>query len=64
MSKDVGERTNEHAQHPEVVAKLTALLENYVAKGRSTPGAKQNNDLKVVRFLPEEARRQPAKPKK
>jgi|UniRef100_UPI003783DF2F arylsulfatase A len=47
MSKNVGERTNEYAQHPEIVAKLTALLENYVAKGRSTPGAKQQNDLPV-----------------
>jgi arylsulfatase A-like enzyme len=60
MSKDVGERTNEYAQHPEIVAKLTALLEKYVAEGRSTPGAKQNNDVKVVCFPQEEARRQPA----
>lgn len=50
MSKDVGERSNEYAQHPEIVAKLTALLEKYVADGRSTPGAKQNNDVKGVRF--------------
>lgn len=64
MSKDVGEHTNEYAQHPEIVAKLTALLNTYVADGRSRPGAKQNNDVKVVRFPQEEARRQPAKPKK
>ena len=44
MSKDVGERTNEYNQHPEIVARLTKLLEKYVADGRSTPGLAQKND--------------------
>jgi arylsulfatase A len=47
MNKDLGERTNEYAQHPEIVAKLTTLLDKYVADGRSTPGAKQQNDVPV-----------------
>ena len=38
MTKDVGERTNEYKAHPEIVARLTKLLEKYVADGRSTPG--------------------------
>jgi arylsulfatase A len=29
------------------VARLTKLLEKYVADGRSTPGAKQQNDVQV-----------------
>ncbi len=47
MSKDIGERTNEGASHPEVVDKLTKLLQTYVTSGRSTPGAKQTNDAKI-----------------
>jgi arylsulfatase A-like enzyme len=47
MTQDVGERKNVEAEHPDVVAHLTSLLEQYVADGRSTPGAKQANDVKV-----------------
>lgn len=47
MSKDVGERTNEYNQHPEIVSRLTKLLEKYVADGRSTPGPAQKNDTAV-----------------
>ena len=47
MSKDVGERTNEYKDHPEIVTRLTKLLEKYVAEGRSTPGTPQTNDVAV-----------------
>jgi len=47
MSKDVSEQRNECRTHPEVVERLTALLEKYVADGRSTPGEKQSNDVPV-----------------
>lgn len=47
VSKDVGERTNEYNQHPEIVSRLTKLLEKYVAYGRSTPGPAQKNDKAV-----------------
>ena len=45
LSKDVAEKTNVEAQHPEIVAKLTKLLEKQVADGRSTPGAPQKNTV-------------------
>ena len=48
MSLDVGERQNVQAEHPDVVARLTKLLEKYVAEGRSTPGAPQKNDTAVA----------------
>lgn len=48
MSHDVGERTNEYAKHPEIVSRLTKLLEKYVADGRSTPGPAQKNDVPVA----------------
>ena len=44
---DLGETTNVAAANPEIVAELTKLMERYVAEGRSTPGAKQANDVAV-----------------
>jgi arylsulfatase A-like enzyme len=47
MAADIGEKNNLQAQHPEIVQRLTKLLEKYVADGRSTPGAPQKNDTLV-----------------
>ena len=47
MTADISERRNLQAEHPEVVKQLTALLEKYVADGRSTPGAPQKNDVAI-----------------
>ncbi len=44
LSKDIGEKNNLQAEHPEVVARLKALLEKYIAEGRSTPGSPQSNN--------------------
>lgn len=43
LTSDIAEKNNVQADHPEVVAKLTKLLEKYVADGRSTPGKPQAN---------------------
>ncbi|HUY89983.1 MAG TPA: arylsulfatase [Pirellulales bacterium] len=45
LSQDIGERKNVEHEHPEIVARLTKLLEKYIANGRSTPGAKQKNTV-------------------
>jgi arylsulfatase A len=47
LSKDIGEKTNLQDKHPEIVARLTRLLEKYVADGRSTPGTLQTNTGEV-----------------
>jgi arylsulfatase A-like enzyme len=47
MTADAGEQHNVQAENPEVVKNLTAILERYVAQGRSTPGAPQKNDVPV-----------------
>jgi len=47
MSKDIGERANEYKDHPEIVARLTKLLEKYIGDGRSTSGTRQSNDVPV-----------------
>jgi arylsulfatase A-like enzyme len=43
LKEDIGEENNVQAQHPDVVARLTKLLEKYIADGRSTPGKPQPN---------------------
>ena len=47
LAIDIGETNNAQAAHPEVVARLTRLLERYVAEGRSTPGKPQTNTTPV-----------------
>lgn len=50
LSKDVAETTNVQAEHPDVVKRLTALLQDYVDRGRSTPGVPQENNGQVSIF--------------
>lgn len=47
LSTDIAEKSNLQDKHPETVARLMKLLEKYVADGRSTPGAPQQNAVAV-----------------
>ena len=47
LGADTGEKTDLAARHPEEVKRLTALVEKFVADGRTTPGEKQKNDVTV-----------------
>ena len=47
LAKDIGERTNLQAEHPEIVAELTSVLEDAVRRGRTTPGCPCSNDVEV-----------------
>jgi len=47
LALDRGEQKNVAAEHPEIVKRLTALLESYVAEGRSTPGEPQKNAVEI-----------------
>jgi arylsulfatase A len=53
LAADLGETTNLAAERPALVAELTAVMDRLVNEGRSTPGAKQTNDVNVnwKRFL-------------
>ena len=62
LAQDVGEKANIQAEHPEVVARLTALLEKYVADGRSTPGAPQQNAV-AIELWKDRVAAQPKRPK-
>ena len=44
LSNDIGETTNVQDKHPDVVKRLTAMLQDYVDRGRSTPGIPQKNN--------------------
>jgi arylsulfatase A len=48
LSNDIGETKNVQAEHPALVARLRKQLEQQIANGRSTPGAKQTNDTRVI----------------
>lgn len=48
LSTDPAETTNLHEKHPEVVQRLTKLLDEIIANGRSTAGAPQTNDAPVI----------------
>ncbi|HVJ85130.1 MAG TPA: arylsulfatase [Caulifigura sp.] len=52
LDTDPAERQNVQSGNPEVVARLTTLLESYYQRGRSTPGAEQKNDVEVNLFKP------------
>jgi len=47
LSADPAEAKNVQAENPEVVKRLTALMKKYIAEGRSTPGAPQQNDVTI-----------------
>ena len=47
LAADPAESKNVHVENPTVVARLRALLERYVADGRSTPGPRQANDVPI-----------------
>ncbi len=44
LESDLSETKDVLAANPAVVAKLTALMQRYIAEGRSTPGIAQKND--------------------
>ena len=47
LKDDIGETKNVAKQHPEKVTELQAVLQDYVDRGRSTPGSNQTNDRTI-----------------
>jgi len=47
LSTDISETKNVQAEHPDIVQRMTHLLETNVTNGRSTPGARQSNDASI-----------------
>ncbi len=44
LSRDIAEKNNVQDKHPDIVKRLTDLLQTYVDQGRSTPGNPQKNE--------------------
>jgi arylsulfatase A len=64
LATDPGERTNLAADHPDRVAAMRALLDEAIARGRTTPGPDQANDVPITVVKPRPAaKRPPARPK-
>jgi arylsulfatase A-like enzyme len=47
LSNDIAEARNVQADHPDVVARLSQVLDRIIANGRSTPGSAQTNDVPI-----------------
>ncbi|MCB0685597.1 MAG: arylsulfatase [Saprospiraceae bacterium] len=45
---DPSEETNVAGEHPDIVQKLSDLMNRYIAEGRSTPGSSQKNDRDII----------------
>lgn len=56
LNADIGEQHNVQGEHPDIVARLTTLLEKYVAQGRSTPGQPQSSAVAIDLFKADGAR--------
>ena len=50
LDDDISESRNLAAEMPDRVDEMKALLEKLITNGRSTPGPRQKNDVKVVRY--------------
>jgi len=48
VSTDIGETKNVQAEHPDIVQHMSKLLDEYITNGRSTPGAQQTNDARII----------------
>lgn len=47
LTTDSSETKDVLADNPDVAQKLTALMQSYIDRGRSTPGAPQKNDFSL-----------------
>ena len=47
LSNDISESKNVQADHRDGVDRLTKLLDQIIANGRSTPGVPQKNDARI-----------------
>ena len=51
LNSDIKEQFNVVDQHPEIVEKMTTLMNSYIQNGRSTAGSVQENDVATKLYL-------------
>lgn len=61
LAADPGERNNLESQYPDRVARMTAMLQEAIDRGRSTPGPDLANDVPVelIKELPKPRQKKP-----
>jgi len=52
LATDPGEKTNLVAEHPDRVAKMKAMMEEAISRGRTTTGTELKNDVEVAMIKP------------
>lgn len=52
LAADPGEKNNLVAEHPDRVAKMKAMMEEAIARGRTTPGEMLKNDVEISMIKP------------
>ncbi len=52
LAEDPGEENNLQAEHPKIVAELSAKLQALIDRGRTTPGPDLKNDAEIVMIKP------------
>ncbi|TWT35368.1 Arylsulfatase [Posidoniimonas corsicana] len=57
LATDLAEEHNVQDEHPQVVQRMRSLLEQYVSRGRSTPGPNQDNDVEIKLVKPPKAKK-------
>ena len=63
LAADLGETNNLAAVLPDKVTEMRDLLEQLIVAGRSTPGKRQKNDIRVNRFPKQPAEKKAAAPR-
>ncbi|MFP6884397.1 MAG: hypothetical protein VCA40_08180, partial [Roseibacillus sp.] len=61
---DIGETRDLSASRSEVARQLTALMQRYIDRGRSTPGPLRKNDFSLALWDDKEERKEGRKRKK
>ena len=51
LKDDIAETTNVQDKHPDIVDRLTKLMQTYINNGRTTPGPQLQNDVPVPLFV-------------
>ena len=50
LEEDIGEKIDLRAEQQQVASRLTALMQKYIDRGRSTPGPARENEHQMTLF--------------
>jgi len=50
LDEDIGEKRNRAAENPQLVSEMSAVMQKFIADGRSTSGSVQKNDVELAGY--------------